>query len=303
MLAERRWGIMSRTERERRLARNHLLFREINERVRGLSESFDLVSDRQAFICECGDTRCTEQISMTLREYEHVRSKPGRFLVVKGHERSGVDTAVVETDRFLVVETRAELLAAARVDASFRSPAAGEAPAASTHAREGETMADIEGQLVKYIDEAYAMEQNVLRMLDGMIRTTDDPGVIDTLEHHKQETEQQAERLEQRLEAHGASPSTMKEAGGILGALMKGVVDMARGGKAGRNARDGFATEHFEIASYELLERVARRAGDEETADVARRNRSEEEAMAGRIAEKWDLFAELSLKEEGVPVP
>lgn len=152
-------------------------------------------------------------------------------------------------------------------------------------------------QLVKHIDEAYAMEQNVLRMLDGMIKTTEDPEIKRELEQHKEQTERQAERLEQRLRAHDASPSVIREAGGVLGALAKSVVDMARKEKAGRNARDGFTTEHLEIASYELLERFARRAGDEETAEVARQNRAEEEAMARKISANWDKVVELSLKE------
>jgi ferritin-like metal-binding protein YciE len=162
--------------------------------------------------------------------------------------------------------------------------------------------AQLDAQLVKHIDEAYAMEQSVLRMLDAMITTTKDPEIKRDLQHHKQETERQALRLKQRLDAHGASPSLIKEAGGIIGALMKGVVDVARGDKPGRNARDGFATEHMEIASYELLERVAERAGDEETAEVARRNRSEEEAMAKKIASGWDKVVDLTLQEEGVTV-
>jgi ferritin-like metal-binding protein YciE len=94
----------------------------------------------------------------------------------------------------------------------------------------------------------------------------------------------------------------VREATGILGALMKGVGDLARTEKAGRNARDGYATEHMEIASYQLLERVAQRAGDEETAEVARQNRAEEEAMAQKIDAHWDRFAELSLQEAGVTV-
>ena len=163
-------------------------------------------------------------------------------------------------------------------------------------------MSSLHDQLVKHIDEAIAMEENVKRMLDGMISTTDDPQIIDLLEHHKMETEQQSQRLRRRLEAHGASPSMVREAGGILGALAKMPLDMVRGEKAGRNARDGYATEHMEIASYQLLERVAMRAGDEETAEVARQNRAEEEAMARKLDEHWDTFAELSLREQGAAV-
>ena len=163
-------------------------------------------------------------------------------------------------------------------------------------------MGSLHDQLVKHIDEAVAMEENVKRMLDGMIKTTDDPQVIDLLEHHKVETEQHSQRLRRRLEAHGGSPSMVREAVGILGAVAKLPLDMVRQEKAGRNARDGYATEHLEIASYQLLERIATRAGDEETAEVARLNRAEEEAMARKLDEHWDLFAETSLREEGVPV-
>jgi ferritin-like metal-binding protein YciE len=160
----------------------------------------------------------------------------------------------------------------------------------------------LEEQLVKHIDEALAMEQNVLRMLGGMISTTDDEEIKGELRQHKLETEQHAERLEKRLAAHQASPSTVREAAGIMNALMKGVVDMVRQEKAGRNARDGYATEHLEIASYELLRRVAEKAGDEETAQAAREIIEEEKVMARLIADNWDQFAELSLREAGVVV-
>jgi ferritin-like metal-binding protein YciE len=157
-------------------------------------------------------------------------------------------------------------------------------------------------QLVKHIDEAHAMEQNVLRMLDGMISTTDDAQILDALEHHKMQTQNHADRMAQRLEAHDASPSTVKQMGGILGALMKMPMDMVRGEKAGRNARDAYATEHMEIASYELLRRVARKAGDEDTAMAAQQIIGDEQAMAKTIEDNWDKFAELSLQEEGVTV-
>jgi ferritin-like metal-binding protein YciE len=165
-----------------------------------------------------------------------------------------------------------------------------------------DNVTQLEEQLVKHIDEAYAMEQNVLRMLDGMISTTDDPEILDALEHHKMETMRHSDRMKARLEAHDATPTAVKQVGGMLAALAKMPLDMVRGEKAGRNARDGYATEHMEIASYELLRRIAEKAGDEETARVASEIIGEEKKMANKIAGNWDKFAELSLKEEGITV-
>ena len=167
---------------------------------------------------------------------------------------------------------------------------------------EGGSMSDLDTQLNKHIDEALAMENNVLRMLDGLIQTTHKQEIKDDLRHHKVETEEHISRLQGRLADRGASASMVREATGVMGALMKGVLDKARGESAGRNARDGYATEHLEIASYQLLERIAERAGDTETAQVARQNRRDEEAMAKKIEGHWDLFAEISLEEEGVKV-
>jgi ferritin-like metal-binding protein YciE len=163
-------------------------------------------------------------------------------------------------------------------------------------------MGQLQAELVKHIDEAHAMEQNVLRMLDGMIATTDDPEILDALEHHKVQTQGHADRMAQRLEAHDVSPSAVRQLGGVLGALAKMPLDFVRGEKAGRNARDAYATEHLEIASYELLRRIAQRAGDEETATEALKIIEEERAMALIIEQNWDKFAELSLLEEGVTV-
>ena len=162
------------------------------------------------------------------------------------------------------------------------------------------TTTDLERELGKHIDEALAMEQTVLRMLDSVIYGMDDEEVREQLRQHKVETERHIDRLQARLEVYGRSPSIVREAGGIVTALMKSVIDLTRGEKAARGARDAYATEHLEIASYQLLERLAERAGDEATAQVARDNRADEERMAAWIDAHWDRFAELALAEKVV---
>jgi ferritin-like metal-binding protein YciE len=106
-----------------------------------------------------------------------------------------------------------------------------------------------------------------------------------------------------RLEAHGAQPSTVRQAVGVIGALAKLPLDVVRGEKVDRSARDGYTTEHMEIATYELLKRLARRAHDEETVADCDLIIGQERAMAETIAANWDKFTELSLRELNVLVP
>jgi ferritin-like metal-binding protein YciE len=176
-----------------------------------------------------------------------------------------------------------------------------------TSSEEGESMSregKLNRKLIEYVQNVHAMEQNVLLMLDSMIVTTRDEEIVEMLRQHKSETRRQERLLHERLKALGGSGLTSagKDIAAIAAAQAKGVADLWRTDKAARNARDAFVTEHLEIAAYELLERLAERAGDPETAEVARTNRAEEEAMAGRIASNWDRFLDLALSEEGIQV-
>ena len=122
-----------------------------------------------------------------------------------------------------------------------------------------------------------------------------DPELKQLFEQHHRETEDHERLVRERLEAHGQRPSTVKDLGARVAALAKGLAAMVPPDTPGRLARDGYVQEHTEIASYELLSRVAERVGDAETVAVARRILQNERETADKIAGTWDRAAELSL--------
>ncbi|HEX2049890.1 MAG TPA: DUF892 family protein [Actinomycetota bacterium] len=153
----------------------------------------------------------------------------------------------------------------------------------------------VKEKLVQFVREAHAMETNTLMMLQSLQKTTADGELRAAIERHVAETRAQRGRLEGRLGALGATPDKVKETGAVLGSIAKGVTDQVRPDKPGRNARDAYVSEHLEIAAYELLIRIAERAGDAETAEVARTNLAEERAMADAVAASWDRVADQTL--------
>ena len=94
--------------REERLAKNEVLFRDVNERVREISEDTWDVTERVEFLCECVLTDCLERVSLALREYEDVRSNPAHFVLLAGHERSDLEFVVATGDGYVVVEKNEE---------------------------------------------------------------------------------------------------------------------------------------------------------------------------------------------------
>lgn len=137
-------------------------------------------------------------------------------------------------------------------------------------------------------------------LLDSIILTTEDAELAAMFEEHKVETRRHERRLNERLRALGGVSliSTGKDLGAIAVAQIKGISDLWRTDKVVRNARDAFVTEHMEIVAYEVLERLAKRVGDTQTAEVAREIRAEEEAMVERLASKWDSFLDMTLRNE-----
>jgi ferritin-like metal-binding protein YciE len=123
-----------------------------------------------------------------------------------------------------------------------------------------------------------------------------DPAISEAFRRHLEETEEQERLVGERLEARGGSPNAVKEAVMRLGG--KGFILFARSqpDTPGKLVAHAYSYEHLELASYELLIRVAERAGDDETVAVGRRIREQEEAMANRLQGLFDAAEEASVR-------
>ena len=93
-------------EREHRMATNEAVFRALNERVEELNQAFATLTDRFEIVCECGDARCVDRISIGADEYEALRRDPARFALVHGHDDRTVEDVVTEHEGYAVVQKR-----------------------------------------------------------------------------------------------------------------------------------------------------------------------------------------------------
>jgi ferritin-like metal-binding protein YciE len=151
-----------------------------------------------------------------------------------------------------------------------------------------------EQQLVKYLTDVHSIEEQALAQMKRAPKLVDG-ALAEAFQQHLGETESQEHRVRERLEAHASSPSTVKDAAGRAGGV--GMVLFARSqpDTPGKLTAHAFSYEHMELAAYELLSRIAERAGDAETAAMARQIAAEEEAMAARLANCFDFAVETSL--------
>jgi hypothetical protein len=89
--------------RRKRAAQNQSTFRLVNEQLENLASTFQFVSHTGVFICECADMTCTQQVEMTMAEYEEMRADPNRFVVLPGHEIPDVEDVIRRAEGFVVV--------------------------------------------------------------------------------------------------------------------------------------------------------------------------------------------------------
>jgi ferritin-like metal-binding protein YciE len=181
-------------------------------------------------------------------------------------------------------------------------------------------MADLTARdavLVKYLNEAFGKEKQLETVLQAQIGRTQNMAIKKRLRAHLTETKAHARNLSSRIKALGGKadasnlpgPEALGDAVGAVTAIAnkaaaaaKGPVQVLRGtGVADnelRNMRDAFWNEAEEIAHYTIIESIAEKLGDRETAKLARAIRREEERMQKFLERQLKTLAGAVIREE-----
>lgn len=150
-------------------------------------------------------------------------------------------------------------------------------------------------QLVKYLADVHSIELQALAQLRAAPKIAGDERLCQVFEQHLAETEDQERRVRERLEALGGKPSKLKDAAGRGGGWAMVAFADSQPDTPGKLTMHAYSYEHMELAAYELLKRLAERAGDEETARMAAAIAAEEGRMAERLEQSFDAAVEASL--------
>src|SRR5437660_4647586 len=143
--------------------------------------------------------------------------------------------------------------------------------------------------------DAHAVEEQSLGLLRRAHRACDRADLRELYAQHLALAVQHRQLLEDRLQAHGAKSSALKDAAMRLGALNWSLIFQAQPVTPGKATALVFALTHLKIASYELLNRVAARAADEATVAMTERVLAGERAGAARLSASFDQALDASL--------
>jgi ferritin-like metal-binding protein YciE len=155
-------------------------------------------------------------------------------------------------------------------------------------------------QLNKYLADAHAIEQQATQLLKKAPKLAGAEELASVFEEHLEETERHSELIAQRLKARDDSPSSLKDAALRLGAVNLGRFFKFQPDTPAKLAAFAYAFEHLEVAAYEMLRRIATRAGDEETAAAADTILFDERRAAAKVYEQFDRALDASLEEAGI---
>jgi ferritin-like metal-binding protein YciE len=137
------------------------------------------------------------------------------------------------------------------------------------------------------LKDIYDAENKLSRELENMAKKTKDEQLAEGFLHHQQETEGQIKRLEDVFGVVGQKPSR-ETCHGING-LLEEYKSFVKEEDPSPELLDVFATgaalkvEHYEIAAYSSLIKLAHQAGLNDAVSLLQENMSEEQETAKKL--------------------
>jgi ferritin-like metal-binding protein YciE len=163
---------------------------------------------------------------------------------------------------------------------------------------------DLRDKLVTYIQDAYAMENQIVEVLEKHEKQAQNfPDIQGMIHQHLEETKQHRQRMEECLANYNEKPSTMKGAGSNLVGNLLGMLSAGRTDTLAKNTRDEYVTEHLEIAAYGLLIATAEAYGDQGTIQACTLNLRDEVRTASLLEQQFPRIAMLALQQDNITVP
>lgn len=154
-------------------------------------------------------------------------------------------------------------------------------------------------QLITWLNNAYAMEQSIAKVLENHVKDAKDhPQMQTRLQQHLDATKRHAELVKGCIERLGGQTSALKSGMANVMGTVQGMSTGAAKDELVKNALHDYGTEHFEIASYTSLIAAAQDAGDQETARICREILMDEEGMANWLIEQIPLVTLEQMQRE-----
>lgn len=152
--------------------------------------------------------------------------------------------------------------------------------------------------LVSWLNDAYAMEESQIEMLERFVKDfEDDPDIVDRLEEHLEESDEQKEQIRAYLENLDSSVSKTKS---VLGNIMGAAQGMSTSMRHDTLVHDLLmlhAGEHYEHAAYMSLSIAAQTLGEEEMASTFMSIADEERLMAEWAEQQLSAIIRATLTE------
>ena len=148
------------------------------------------------------------------------------------------------------------------------------------------TSKEIRKRLIQQLRRAGSMELAAVTALDPLVEGASDGSLRTLVNTHRRNARRHRERVLARLRALGVGATGGAGAGAGILAAARGIARGRRAATEEERLRQAVLMKQLEVATYDTVERLAERAGDDDTARMAREARADDEELARRLARR-----------------